>query len=340
MRIQSLSPDLRSRWDAFVQAHADGTFFHLSGWERVLREAFGHRTRYLIARDGEAVAGVLPLVELKSALFGHSLISMPFGVYGGAIARDAATRAALEDAAVALGRERGVDYVEFRNRVQQRPEWPQKTLYCTFRREIDPDPEKILLSIPRKQRAEVRAGLSNALAIELDPDCARFYRIYSESVRNLGTPVFGRRYFDLLRAEFGEQCEVATVVHEGRAVVSLMTFWFRDEVLPYYGGGLEAARGLSAYDLVYYDLMRRAGARGVRIYDFGRSKQDTGPFRYKKHWGFEPQPLSYEYALVRAPSMPNLSPTNPKYDRMVRLWKKLPLPITRLVGPQLSKYLG
>jgi FemAB-related protein (PEP-CTERM system-associated) len=330
----------RVDWDQFVEQHASGTFFHLSGWQRVLKRAFGHQSHYLIARAGDKTVGVLPLVRIKSFLFGDALISTPFCVYGGPLAATGAVRTALEDAAAKLSLDLGVDYLEMRNRARARSDWPVKNLYFTFRRTLDPDPEKNMLAIPRKQRAEVRAGIKSGLIVDFDARLDRFYAIYSESVRNLGTPVFSRKYFEVLREEFAERCEIATIVHRQEPVTSLMTFWFRDEVLPYYGGGLAAARPLSAYDFMYWDLMRRACERGVRIFDFGRSKADTGPYRYKKHWGFEPEPLNYEYCLGKSGELPNLSPTNPKYGLFVRAWQRLPLGVSRWLGPKISRYLG
>src|SRR5215831_11501825 len=335
--ITAYSDNDTTEWDRFVEGHPGGTFFHLSGWERVLKNALGHRTHYLVARNGSAITGVLPLARVKSYLFGDALISTPFCVYGGALATDDSTRIALEDAAAKLSRGLGVDYLEIRNRARSRADWPAKNLYFTFRRTLDPDPEKNMLAIPRKQRAEVRAGIKKGLVVEFDAQLDRFYAIYSESVRNLGTPVFSKRYFQTLRQEFGARCEVGTVTHQGKAVASLMTFWFRDEVLPYYGGGLGAARPLSAYDYMYWDLMRRACERGVRTYDFGRSKADSGPFRYKKHWGFEPELLNYEYVLGKSGALPNLSPTNPKYELFVRAWQRLPLGASRWLGPMISR---
>jgi FemAB-related protein (PEP-CTERM system-associated) len=339
-KIAAYTDQDRGSWDRFVERHPAGTFFHLSGWERVIRRALRHRTHYLVARAGEDVVGILPLVRVKSILFGDALISTPFCVYGGAIADDDGVRIALEDAAAELSRNLGVDYLEMRNRARARSDWPVKNLYFTFRRTLDADPEKNMLAIPRKQRAEVRAGIKQGLTVDFDGKLDRFYDIYSQSVRNLGTPVFGKRYFEILREEFGEQCEVTTIVHQQQPVSSLMTFWFRDEVLPYYGGGLPAARPLSAYDFMYWDLMRRACERGVRIYDFGRSKADSGPFRYKKHWGFEPEALNYEYVLGKRQELPNLSPTNPKYQLFVRAWQRMPLGLSQFVGPMISRYLG
>ncbi|HTE41412.1 MAG TPA: FemAB family XrtA/PEP-CTERM system-associated protein [Steroidobacteraceae bacterium] len=340
LRIELMSPADAVAWDAFVTAHKDGTFFHLSAWARVLKRAFGHRSYYLTAKIDSRIVGVLPLARVRSALFGDALASTPFCVYGGALADDETIRKALEDRAGQLADELQVDHLELRNTTKTREDWPVKELYFTFRKQLDADPEKNMLAIPRKQRAEVRAGIKNNLQVEFDTDTRRLYSIYSTSVRALGTPVFSRKYFDVLREEFGAACEISTIVHEGNAVASLMTFWFRDEVLPYYGGGMPAARPLSAYDFLYWDLMRRACERGTRIYDFGRSKIDTGPFRYKKHWGFEPKPLPYSYKLVRSKSVPNLSPTNPKYKPFIEAWKRVPLPVTQFIGPMVAKYLG
>jgi FemAB-related protein (PEP-CTERM system-associated) len=340
--IQPLQDRDRGAWDSFVRTHPQGTFFHLSGWQRVLKRAFGHRSYYLVARQQGSIVGVLPLARIKSLLFGDALISTPFCVYGGAVGTPEAV-IALEDHAAALARQLQVDHLELRNRTLTRAAadaWPVKELYVTFRRSLDPDPEKNLAAIPRKQRAEVRAGLKNHLQTEFDTNTRRFFDIYSRNVRALGTPVFARSYFDALREEFGPDCEIATVTHEGRPIASLMTFWFRNEVLPYYGGGLPEARTLSGYDYLYWDLMRRAAQRGCQIYDFGRSKLDTGPYKYKKHWGFEPEPLPYAYHLVRRTTLPNLSPANPKYHRAIEAWKRLPLPVTQLLGPWLARYLG
>lgn len=340
LSIQPLTDADRDAWDAFVIAHPDATFFHLSKWSRVLERAFGHRSYYLTAKQAGRIVGVLPLSRVKSFLFGDALSSTPFCVYGGAVAADENVRRALEDRAAQMANELQVDHLELRNTLATRTDWPTKDLYATFRKTLDPDPEKNMAAIPRKQRAEVRAGIKNNLAIEFERDTKRLYDIYSSSVRGLGTPVFARKYFNVLLEEFGDACEISTVVHQGTPVASLMTFWFRDEVLPYYGGGLPSARPLSGYDFLYWDLMRRACTRGTRIYDFGRSKVDTGPYKYKKHWGFEPKPLPYAYHLVKSKAMPNLSPANPKYRYFIEAWKKMPLPITQMVGPPLAKYLG
>jgi len=330
----------RSAWNAFVHAHPDGTFFHLAEWQDVLTRAFGHRTYFLLAEASGEIRGVLPLAQVKSVLFGNALISTPFCAYGGIVAVDQAAHVALDRAAGDLARELNVDYLEMRNRERRHLDWPCKDLYVTFRKEIDADAGKNMLAIPRKQRAMVRKGIKEDLRAELDANVDRIFDVYSESLRNLGTPVFSRRYLEVLREVFGDACDVVTILQGETLVASVLNFYFRDEVLPYYGGGTSAARAVAGNDFMYWEVMERARQRGFRVFDYGRSKRGTGAFDFKTHWGFEPAPLCYEYLMVKRKEMPNLSPTNPKYSNAIGIWRKLPLRLTQLVGPPVAKYLG
>jgi FemAB-related protein (PEP-CTERM system-associated) len=339
--VRDLDAATAGAWDRFVRARPEGTFFHLSGWRQVLERGLGHDTHYLVAERGGEIAGVLPLAHVHSWLFGNTLVSTPFCVYGGAIAVDAAAREALDAEACRRAEQLRVDCLEMRERTARHPDWPAKRdRYVTFRKEIDADPDKNLQQIPRKQRAMIRKGIKFGLEGRIDDDLERFYPVFAESVRNLGTPVFAKRYFRELREAFGEDCEILTIEHEGRVVASVMSFYFRDEVLPYHGGGTRDARRLNANDFLYWDLMRRAAERGLRTFDYGRSKVGTGSYDFKRHWGFTPEPLHYEYHLVRADAVPDVSPLNPKYRLFIGAWQRLPLSLSRLIGPPLARSLG
>jgi len=327
-------------WDAYVNAHPDATFFHRAGWKRVIEGAFGHRTHFLLAERGGDVVGVLPLAEIKSRLFGHSLGSLPFCAYGGILADHDAAYRALDEAAQALAQKLGVGALEYRNQTAQHAHWQTKDLYVTFKKAIEPEIEANMNAIPRKQRAMVRKGIKAGLTGEIDADTTRFFEAYSASVHRLGTPVFSRKFFRLLKAEFGDDCEVLTITLEGKVISSVMSFYFRDEVLPYYGGGVDAARAVAGNDFMYWDLMRRACERGLKVFDFGRSKCGTGSFDFKKNWGFEPTPLYYEYFLVTDTDMPDINPLNPKYRLFIQAWKKMPLAIANVIGPHIVKNLG
>jgi len=328
-------------WNAFVEAQPAGSFFHLGEWQALIDEVYGDPTDFLAARRHGVIEGVLPLAEVKSRLFGHALTSLPFCVYGGTLAATEEARSALEAHAMALAEKRGVEHLELRFRTAARDDWPGKDLYVTFRKAIDPDPEVNLKAIPRKQRAVVRKGIEAGLRTEQDSGIERFFPIYATSVRNHGTPVFPRRHFAALLERFGDRASVDTVVTGGgEAVASVLSFHFRDEVLPYYGGGLPEARECKAFDFMYWSVMCRCAAQGARLFDYGRSKRGTGSFSFKKNWGFEPEPLPYRYHLVRGTEVPDVNPLNPKYRLFIAAWQRLPVPVANLIGPFLSRSLG
>jgi FemAB-related protein (PEP-CTERM system-associated) len=198
-----------------------------------------------------------------------------------------------------------------------------------------------MLAIPRKQRAMVRKGIKNGLRAELDDGVDRFFALYADNVHRHGTPALPRRYFGALRDEFGADCEVLTVsASDGRPLSSVLSFYFRDEVLPYYAGDDLAARDLAANDFKYWELMRRACARGLKTFDYGRSKQGTGPYAFKKNWGFEPTPLHYEYRLYRRDAVPQNNPANAKYKLLIETWRRLPLGVANWLGPHVVRNLG
>jgi FemAB-related protein (PEP-CTERM system-associated) len=340
IRVRELQSADFSRWDDFVSACSEATFFHRAGWKTVIERAFGHRTVFLYAEAGGRIEGILPLAEVKSVLFGHALVSLPFCVYGGIAAGSERARKALDEAAVALAQELRVGHLEYRSLTAHHPDWVHSDLYVTFRKPIDPDVERNLNEIPRKQRAMVRKGIKAGLKGEIDEGVERFFAAYAHSVHRLGTPMFSKRYFAILREVFAKDCDVLTVTREKNLIASVMSFYFRDEVLPYYGGGTDSAREVAGNDFMYWELMRRACERGIRVFDYGRSKRGTGSFDFKKNWGFEPQPLHYEYKLVRGKRIPEHNPLNPKYRLFIKLWQQLPVPLANLIGPHIVKSLG
>ena len=333
--------DQRAAWDRFVREHPDGTFFHLSGWKPVLESAFKHKVTLLAAWRGREIHGVLPLVELRNRIFAKALVSTAFCIYGGPVARDREAGAELDAAARALAERRGVDFLEYRLRVPFDADRPcRDDLHATFRKRIDGDHDANLKAIPRKQRAVVRKAIEGDLESHVTDSLDSFYRLYATSVRNLGTPVFGRRYLDALKAEFGDACDVLLVSRDGAPVSGVLSFYFRDEVLPYYGGGTPAARRLGANDFMYWELMRHAADRGYRTFDFGRSKVGSGAYAFKKNWGFTPERLSYEYYLVKANALPDTNPSNPKYRRAIAAWRRMPLWLANCIGPAVARELG
>ena len=326
-------------WDEYVLSHPQATFFHLTGWRRVLEQTFPYRSLSCVARRDGRISGVLPLFLVRNLPFGRSLVSTPLSVYGGICADDEETERVLLDRAQTLAEDMGVRYLELRHQTP-RGDMPSKDLYVTFRREIDNDPEKNLAAIPRKQRRMIRQGEKHGLVAHVDGEkfLKDFYHIYAHSVRNLGTPVFPRRFFANLLEEFGPACRILAVFRDRQMVAAVMTFFFRDQVMPYYGGALREAFRYAANDFMYWRLLCYGAERGYRTFDFGRSKKGTGAYDFKRHWGFEPTPLAYQYHLVRQKTVPDQNPLNPKFSLAIQTWRHMPLWLTQWLGPGLVKF--
>ena len=341
--VRPLDTASESAWDRFVDAMPSATFFHRAGWAKVIEAAFGHTTHYSFTERDGAITGVLPLVRVKTLLFGDTLISNPFCVYGGPLAADAESEAALIAHAESLLVRTGASALEFRHlgTVEDAADWIERPdMYVTFRKAIEGDHDRNMKAIPRKQRAMVRKGLQNGLTSVVGRDVGLLHRIYAESVRNLGTPVFSRRYFQVLMDVFGDSADIVTIMDQDVPIASVMNFYFRDEVLPYYGGGAAAARGRAGNDFLYWETMRRAADRGCRMFDFGRSKIGTGSYAFKHNWGFEPEKLHYRFRLKPGATIPDHNPLNPKYRMFIAAWKRLPLPVANLIGPFIVRGVG
>ncbi len=333
-------------WDRFVEAMPNGTFFHRAAWADILARGFRHTPHFTyVERDG-AITGVLPLAHVKTALFGNTLISTPFCVYGGPLAADRESFAALDAHASRIMRDTGADAAEYRFREPPEEGWlegdwaSKDDLYVTFRKPIGAGDDANMKAIPRKQRAMVRKGIERGLTSDSSRDVDSLHAVYAESVRNLGTPVFGRRYFRLLAEAFRDRMDVVTIRDGGQVVAAVMNFYDRGEVIPYYGGGTAAARNAAANDFMYWEVMRRAAARGCTLFDFGRSKVGTGAFAFKKNWGFTPQPLLHRFRLKPGAAVPDHNPLNPKYRLFIAAWKRLPLPVANRLGPMIVRGVG
>lgn len=338
--VKRLATGDEARWDDFVRSTEQGTFYHLSGWRTLIQDQLRHRAYYLYCESAGKIEAALPLVHVKSLLFGNALISMPFLVYGGPIATNELALNQVLKAAEELAIELGVDHLELRNRKAVTGDYLSKDTYATFRKAIEPDPEKNLLDIPRKQRAMIRKGIKAGLQANVDSDTDRLYSALLECKRNLGTPFFNSTWLRAIQQEFGDQVEVTTVTHRGRTVCSVMSFLYGNEILPYYGGGGELARDLKGNDYMYWAVMERACQNGIEIFDFGRSMIGTGAYRFKKHWGFTPETLAYQFLLVEGSSPPNLNPANPRYRTLINTWQRLPLWAAATIGPPIARRLG
>lgn len=332
----------RASWDRFVDSDPAGTFFHRYAWADVLEASFGYEPHYLVAEEGDAIVGLLPLVHKKSALFGDAVLSLPFCSYGGPLSASSAITQMLAEHTVQLTHDLGADYVELRGGIPSDGAWAiRDNMYATFKKKIEPNPDAIMAAIPRKGRKHaLRQSLKAGLSFGVQDDLSDFYRVISESYRNLGTPIFPKHYFEVLRNAFPENFAIYVVRQGSRPVAASLAFTYRDHLHPLYAGGTAAARNLNANDYLFFNLMCEALDQGLTQFDFGRSKIGTGSFAYKKYWGFEPRALTYGQRLVHGKKLPDLSPLNPRYKVIIGAWKHLPLGISCALGPRLVRHLG
>lgn len=338
VEVRQLRPGQESEWDRFVLSSASATFFHLSQWKRVVEKALSHPTYYFIALNDSGVSGVFPISWVRSKIFGNCLVSLPLGVYGGICADDEDSYYSLLRAGTDLAHRLGVNYLEMRNRTEPfEISLPRRDLYVTFVQELSTGPENLFQALPRDTRYMIRKSQKAGLEWTDDLSISEFYEIYARSVHRLGTPVFSRTLFTQLQSEFGKTCKLFGVRKEKRFIAGVLCFYFRDQVLPYYSGALPEFYKDAPNNFMYWSLMAQSCREGYHYFDFGRSKRGTGSFQFKSSWSMQIADLPYRYELVRAKEVPQLSPVDRKFRMPVELWKRLPFPLTKLLGPRLIR---
>ena len=341
LNISIADPSDRERWDNYVLNHQSGTVFHLTAWKNVIEKSFGHHSIYLIIEKQGKICGIFPIFEIKSMLFGHFFISIPFAEIGGPLADNKETEQALIEKGSSITSSHNAKYLEIRNR-KEMPGLKTKSLYYNFRKEISSDHDKNLKAIPRKSRAMVRNAIKKGLVSETGHHLLpQFYKILALNYHRLGTPIFPKKFFKNFLTEYKENADILLVkTQEGELAAAVLFFIYKGQMVPYYAGSDFSYRRLGPNDFMYWELMKLAVGKKCTIFDFGRSKEGTGSFSFKKHWGFTPQPLAYQYHLVKAKELPNLSPANPKYQKKIQMWQKMPHSLTKLLGPFISKNLA
>jgi FemAB-related protein (PEP-CTERM system-associated) len=333
-------PDEAARIEGFV-AEMAGNLFHRPAWLLAAERGTGQRARGLLAEKGGAITGWLPLSEVHSPIFGRMLASSGFAVGGGVLAERETTAQALCGAAEELAARLSCPTIELRGGPAPL-HWTIRTdSHCGFAADLAADDEAQLLAITKRQRAEVRKGLEQDLVVSVGTGpqgVAAFYAMYAESVRNLGTPVFPRSLFEAMLEAL--ESDILTVFHKGEPVSSVLSFYHAGAVMPYWGGGTSAARRLRANDRLYYELMLHARRRGCARFDYGRSKTGSGPWAFKKNWGFTPEPLSYASWTAPGAEKRDADPTSAKHATRIALWRRLPLALTNRLGPPIARGLG
>jgi FemAB-related protein (PEP-CTERM system-associated) len=331
----------QGEWDRYVEAHPDATADHLWAWRDVFRDALGHEVAYLAARRAGRIVGLLPLVLFRSRLFGRSAIAVPFLNYGGILSDDAGARDALLTAATDRARAFGASHVELRHVGRQFDALPFRQHKLAMRRPLPATTDALWSAIDRKVRNQVRKAQKEGLeAVTGGAELVdEFYRVFSQNMRDLGTPVYPKRLFSETFRLFPSRARIAIVRYRGQAVAAGIVIAFRDTVLNPWASSLREYRHLCPNMLLYWTLLERAVQDGATVFDFGRSSPGGGTHQFKLQWGATETPLHWEYALISRREPPDQGPSNPKFERAIRVWQRLPLKVANLVGPYIARQL-
>ncbi len=338
MEIRPFQSKDRRSWDNYVWNHPHGSPFHLIAWKNSIEETFGFPSHYLAAWEGKEIRGLLPLSAVRNFLMGKVLLSAPFAVYGGILADTDQVRQAIFAHVKALAESTEVNYVELRNAYpEQCVGLPKTSRHVTFTHPVGQGPEAIMNAAAPSVRNKIRKALRHPYASRQTSDITAFEELYAKNLRRLGTPVLPRSHFSVLMRNFHEIASIREVTLEGKVVAASFNFCFRDQVHTFYAAADPELLAKAPNNFLYFDNMRWAGENGFAIFDFGRSKKTSGQFEFKRHWGTTMRELPYEILLVKDKELPNFSPNNPKFDMPIKLWQRLPLGLTRALGPSLSR---
>ncbi len=335
VEVRVVSPD--ARWDAYVQSRPEATGYHLAAWAQVFKDAFGHESRYLAAHAGGEIVGILPLVVFKTPLLRRFSVSLPFLNYGGVVADDADAENALLRAAIEESKAAGATFLELRHAHRRFPSLAAKEHKVAMRLPLEQSVDAQWAILNRKVRNQVRKAEKNDLRATrgtldlLDP----FYDVFAQNMRDLGTPVYTKRWFRQILATFPDRAGIVCVWRGQEPVAASFVFRHRDSLEVPWASSLRAHNALCGNILLYWDMLRFAIESGCACFDFGRSSPDSSTFEFKRQWGAEPHPQTWEYWLADsgAGALPDMSPRNPRVRLAVEAWRRLPLAVTRAVGP-------
>jgi FemAB-related protein (PEP-CTERM system-associated) len=331
-----IRPDLpAARWDSFVARQPAASAYHRAHWTGIIEDAFGHETGRLAAEADGEIVGVLPLVFFDSRLFGRFAVSMPFVNYGGILAASADARTSLLDAAVAETRRRGGTHLELRHTARGFPQLQARTHKVAMVVQLERTVDGQWQRLDRKLRNQVRkAEKSGVRMSEGGPELLdAFYDVFARNMRDLGTPVYSRRFFVEVLRQLGETARVFCAWKGDTPIAASIVLGHGDTMEVPWASSIRDFNPLCANVLVYWTMLRFAIDRGHTHFDFGRSTPLEGTYQFKQQWGAEPSPLVWEYWTAAGRALPDLSPKNPRYGRAIDMWQKLPVPVTRLVGP-------
>ncbi|NOY76627.1 MAG: FemAB family PEP-CTERM system-associated protein [Calditrichaeota bacterium] len=342
MKIQRLTKETEAAWDQYVLRHPHGNFYQLSGWQEVYASVFQFVPQYYFAVENSRIVGVLPLILMRNILGKPFLVSTPFSSYGGVCFDTREAGQFLLKWAKHLAAKYGVQYVEFRQYEQTFGHLPQKDVFVRLVTKLSSDPEELWKhSLKPKIRRFVRQGEKKGLYADWGHHYLNdFYRIFTTNMKRLGTPAHPIGLFGKLIEKFGDQVKLLVVKYEKRVIGGMFMVDYAGRILtdPWVSS-LSEFNHLRPNHILYWNALKYGCENGYDFFDFGRSTQGTGTYEFKKPWGAEALVLPYEYYLHKAGTIPEVDANNNKYEFLISVWKKLPLPLATAVGKRVVKFL-
>lgn len=329
-------------WDHFVSEHPDSTVYHLSVWRHILQEAFGKRWYAVgVIREGRVLGG-LPLVHMNTPLFGNFLVSMPYVNYGGILLGQECQARTILEAVDKLGEQLDVDHIELRHMQQGDIELPVKTDKVSMWLSLPESVEQLLKNFKPKLRSQVRKGEKNGLTVRYGSGelLDEFYAVFSQNMRDLGTPVYGKSFFRLVLEAFPKNARLmVTFDAQSQPIAAGFLLGYRDRLEIPWASSLRAYNFLQSNMFLYWSSLKFAIQEGYRVFDFGRSSKDSSTFKFKQQWGAEAIPHYWHYVLRKTQDLPQINPHNPKYRLAITCWQRIPVWLTKWIGPAIAKHL-
>lgn len=339
MEIKLIQDSDSDSWEKYIMDHPAGTFYHALGWKRVIEKSFGHHTYYLMAKENEKVCGVLPIVHIKSLFFGSIMCSMPFLNFGGVCAdNDEVERVLLSKAEKILKDKKG-EYLELRHLKKSPMDYPVKTHKVSMTLELESDPEILWSKFSTKHRTTIRRAAKNGLELRVGKQdlLKDFFPLLCRGWRDLGTPIYKYSFFINILEELKDHIEIFLIMHQGRPIAGAMNGVFKDTIEGMWLASLNEYSRLQVGYFLYWEMIRHYCELGYRHFHLGRSTAEGSAEFFKKKWNASPKPLYWEYIMNREGKLPELNVQNSKYQFAINVWKKLPLPVTRTLGPILAR---
>ncbi len=327
-------------WSQYVENHPEGKLYHLPEWNDVVNRSLGRSARYITLKRADKICGVLPLTEFTSKIFGRFAVSQPFINYGGPLLDDDSLLAPLAEYLAGVRKENDYKHVELRMDRQYETALPVKQHKVTFFMDLPEDPDELMKSFKSKLRSQIKRPIKEEMTAKsggldlLDT----FYHVFTVNMRELGTPPLPKSFFREILKQFPDLATIVAVfTKSGEAAAASFLIKYRDIVEIPWASSIRKFNRFSPNMLLYWESFRTSIENGGKVFDFGRCSPEGGTYRFKKQWKSREHPLFWYYVLPNGEDLPELNPDNAKFSLAIKTWTKLPLSVTKIVGPQIIK---